>query len=80
MLTVLLGGSMVARLKLKDIDGRAPPGGFTPGKQAIKLSRLFGEAFDLRGLSLSTVQVPAATVVVHRSSGGRRPASAAGCS
>ena len=29
------GGSMVARLKLKDIDGRAPPGGSMPGYNAV---------------------------------------------
>ena len=46
------GGSMVARLKLKDIDGRAPPGSFKRLViTAINPPLRGGKAFELRGLS-----------------------------
>ena len=45
------GGSMVARLKLKDIDGRAPPGDPCLVTTQLTPRRRGGEAFELRGLS-----------------------------
>ena len=56
---------MVARLKLKDIDGRAPPGDLefasTPGYNLVNPPLWGGEAFELRGLSgHSACDVPAA--------------------
>ena len=43
---------MVARLKLKDIDGRAPPGSFKRLViTAINPPLRGGKAFELRGLS-----------------------------
>ena len=60
---------MVARLKLKDIDGRAPPGGFTPGYKGYTLSRMVGEVLALRGLlSLARGVVPAAAPGIGRGS------------
>ena len=50
------GGSMVARLKLKEIDGRAPPGVdcAAPLQQAVVASRSF--AFERKQMAMALLQ------------------------